>query len=352
VKKDAMDALRGSAVQIGGIAGDAIRAGLSVVMTVDVDPDGTRIELDFPRGDFPDGRLPAAHWDVLVGLANGGIEDEVTAGHVKDLLSEIATDDAWRNLPARMMELRNRRNLPARMMELRDRLSARPRAKYVKADPPPIYDDVYYDGVRMLDEDAAGDADVVSAGVISLDQDALTESAERAARCDDEFYARQIAGQGTPAGSRAEGRRGSIAGQGTPAGSGAEGRGGLIDEQSSSEMRDDVDDLIALAARYDDKPHQLYWRISRMADRWCRDPDQKAKAREMMAQAYETANARTEPTRDLRELSDLRAQLAAVNSIFAERDLAMTSRIEAIQGLIDELDVLVDNAGDRPDQEE
>jgi hypothetical protein len=292
-----MDALRRAANQIGGTIGDAIRAGLSMVVTVDLD--GSVVHFDFPRGNFPGGELPAEYRAILTELADL-TDDNVTSGHVSDLLSEIAP--GWHrdvdvvDRRARMAEL------PGRMAEIRMRLDARPRPRMVKADPPPIYDEIYYEGVRMLDADAAdpdpGAAGNDAAGSISLSSRLLTEAAERGASEDDELHARQL------------------------------------ERELDKEMRGDVDDLIYCAANYDDKPHQLYWRISRMAERWCRDPLSKVRARGMMEEAYETANLRTQPARDRREVHDLRAQLAAVDDILSvEHD--PLSRIEALEALID-----------------
>lgn len=47
-----------------------------------------------------------------------------------------------------------REKLRVAMLALRERLAARPRPRYVRADPPPIYDDVFREGVQALDADA------------------------------------------------------------------------------------------------------------------------------------------------------------------------------------------------------
>ncbi len=39
------------------------------------------------------------------------------------------------------------------MRALKARLTARPRPRYIKADPPPIYDAIFEEGAKALDRD-------------------------------------------------------------------------------------------------------------------------------------------------------------------------------------------------------
>jgi hypothetical protein len=58
-----------------------------------------------------------------------------------------------------------RKKLRASMMELKERLATQPSPRYVKADPAPIYDEIFEEGVKALDRDG-GDEFAISSGEV------------------------------------------------------------------------------------------------------------------------------------------------------------------------------------------
>lgn len=62
---------------------------------------------------------------------------------------------------------RQRKKLRAAMRALKERLATQHRPRYVKADPAPIYDEIFEEGVKALDRDA-GDEYVISNGEVQF----------------------------------------------------------------------------------------------------------------------------------------------------------------------------------------
>jgi hypothetical protein len=62
---------------------------------------------------------------------------------------------------------KQQKKLREAMRKLKEQLAARPKARYVKADPPPIYDEIFEEGVKALDRDA-GDELVSVEGVVTF----------------------------------------------------------------------------------------------------------------------------------------------------------------------------------------
>ncbi len=66
-------------------------------------------------------------------------------------MSAQRDESVWR-IPEELTD-QQRERLRVGMAALRERLAARPRPRYIRADPPPIYDDIFEEGVRALNRD-------------------------------------------------------------------------------------------------------------------------------------------------------------------------------------------------------
>jgi hypothetical protein len=65
---------------------------------------------------------------------------------------------------------KQQKKLREAMRKLKEQLATRPKPRYVKADPPPVYDEIFKEGVRALDRDA-GDELVSAEGVVTFSDD-------------------------------------------------------------------------------------------------------------------------------------------------------------------------------------
>jgi hypothetical protein len=65
---------------------------------------------------------------------------------------------------------RQRKKLRTAMLALKERLANHPRPRYIKADPAPIYDEIFEEGVRALDQDG-GDEFVITSGEVRFSEE-------------------------------------------------------------------------------------------------------------------------------------------------------------------------------------